>query len=264
MLIDCHTHLDAFPDDEIDDILNRARCADVSSIVSAGTTLESSWRSAQLSSKFDMMWSGVGIHPTELQSSFDDLAYGELREVANSSDKVVAISEIGLDFMEGSPDRSIQYPAFREQIRLARELHLPIIFHSRDAHQESLRVLREEQAYEVGGAMHYFSANLSTAKQVIDLGFYISVARPLLRSQDLQKTVAVLPIEYIVLETDSAPQPFKAKRENWTEPKHVKDVAKKLAELQGKSLEEVETITSQNTIDLLSKNRTDLSSHFGK
>ena len=156
------------------------------------------------------------------------------------------ISEIGLDFMEGAPDRALQYPAFREQIRLARELGLPIVFHSRESHAEVFRVLKEERAYEVGGAMHYFQADESTAMKAIDLGFYVSLARPLLRLPHLQEVAARLPLDSVVLETDAAPQPFKAKRENWTEPRHLRPVAERLAQLQGKSVEEVEQVVAGN------------------
>ena len=153
--------------------------------------------------------------------------------------------------MEGTPDRAVQYQAFREQIRLACELHLPIVFHSRESHEEVLRVLREERAYEVGGVMHYFQADEATAKKAIDLGFYVSLARPLLRLPHLQEVAAGLPLEHIVLETDAAPQPFKPRRESWTEPRHVRAVAEKLAELQGRPVAEVEAATTDNVRSLL-------------
>ena len=177
--------------------------------------------------------------------------YEELIGLAHSSDRVVAISEIGLDYLNGAPERAIQYQAFREQIRLARQLSLPIIFHSREAHRDVLRVLREERAYEVGGAMHYFQADEDTAREAMDLGFYISLARPLLRLAHLQDVATRLPLEGIVLETDAAPQPFKAKRENWTEPRHVSAVAAKLAELQGRPEAEVERVTTENFLSLV-------------
>ena len=177
--------------------------------------------------------------------------YEELIGLAHSSDRVVAISEIGLDYLNGAPERAIQYQAFREQIRLARQLSLPIIFHSREAHRDVLRVLREERAYEVGGAMHYFQVDEDTAREAMDLGFYISLARPLLRLAHLQDVATRLPLEGIVLETDAAPQPFKAKRENWTEPRHIRNIAEKLASLHGKSVQEIELVTTHNAITML-------------
>ena len=167
----------------------------------------------------------------DLTGAIDAACRTRLFDLAASTDKVVVVSEIGLDFMEGMPDRADQYQAFRAQIGMARELRLPIVFHSREANDATLRVLREERAYEVGGAMHYFQTDRDTAQPALDLGFYISLARPLLRLPELQAVAASLPLEGIVLETDAAPPPFKAKRSTWTEPRHVRDVAAKLAEL---------------------------------
>ena len=262
LLVDCHVHLDSY-DDEVAQVLDRALGAGVGCVISAGTTKESSRRSVDLSRSFSGLFSGVGIHPMDIQGPVDESTYAELRSLAASSDKVVVISEIGLDFMEGAPDRAVQYQAFREQIRLARELKLPIVFHSREAHDQVLRVLREERAYDVGGAMHYFQADERTARQAVDLGFYISLARPLLRLPHLQKLAAGLPLEHIVLETDAAPQPFKSKRENWTEPRHVADIAEKLAALQGKTAEEVAATTTGNVRSMLGARWHAVHKHLG-
>ena len=247
MLIDCHVHLDAYKDDEeISEVLERGRGAGVAFVISAGTTVPSTERSIALSEKFPDFFSGVGIHPMDIREPFDEETYAHLRRLAITNEKVLVVSEIGLDFMEGAPDRAIQYTAFREQIRLAREIGYPIVFHSRESHDEAFRLLREERAYEVGGVMHYFQGTLDDAKRAIDLGFYISLARPLLRYTYLQEVAAAVPLDHIVLETDAAPQPFKAKRENWTEPRHTRIVAERLAELQGKPVEEIEAVTSRN------------------
>ncbi len=253
MLIDSHAHLDPYSDGEVSEILERGRNVGVGFVVSAGTTLETSQRSIELSKSFDDFFSGVGIHPMNVTGPVDEATYERLREMATGNDKVVVISEIGLDFMEGAPDRAIQYQAFREQIRLARELRLPVVFHSREAHDEVFRVLREERAYEVGGVMHYFQDDEATAGQAIELGFYVSLARPLLRLPHLQRAAANLSLNNIVLETDAAPQPFKAKRENWTEPRHLRVIADKLAALQGREPEEVEEATSANMRALLGR-----------
>ena len=251
MLIDCHVHLDSYPDDEVSEVLERGRSAGVAFVISAGTTVPSSERSTALSEKFPDFFSGVGIHPMDIRAPFDEGTYAHLRRLATTNEKVLVISEIGLDFMEGAPDRALQYTAFREQIRLAREVGYPIVFHSREAHDEVFRLLREERAYEVGGVMHYFQGDLDAAKRAIDLGFYISLARPLLRYTYLQEVAAAVSLDNIVLETDAAPQPFKAKRENWTEPRHTRIIAACLAELQGKSVEEIEAVTSRNIRNML-------------
>ena len=253
MLIDCHAHLDEYPDDEVSLIVERARRAGVCLVISAGTTLDSSRRSVELAARLPGLFSGVGIHPEDVAGIVDEKTLEHLRQLAASSDKVLAISETGLDFAEGSPDRALQYQALRAQIRLALELGLPIVFHSRGAHDEVLRVLREERAYEVGGAMHYFQADEATARKAIDLGFHISLGRPLVRLPHLQEVVAALPLESIVLETDAAPQPFKARREKWTEPRHVRVIAERLAELQGTTVDRVEAITSGNVRRMIGK-----------
>ena len=251
ILCDSHTHLDHYAPSEIPDILERAESAQVGLIVCAGTTVDSSWTCVELSQGYDAFYAGVGIHPMQVEAPVDEGLYQTLRDLAVNSPKVVCISEIGLDFLPESPDRELQYQVFREQIRLARELKLPIIFHSRESHPDVLRTLREEKGYEVGGVMHYFQADEATAREAIDSGFYISLARPLLRLPELQEVAAKLPLENIVLETDSAPQPFKKHRHNWTEPRHTKDVAEKLAELKGIALEEVANVTTRNLTRLL-------------
>ena len=171
------------------------------------------------------------------------------------------ISEIGLDFMENSPDRGIQYTAFRRQIGIARELSLPIVFHCREAYEDTIRVLKEERAFEVGGAMHYFQGDQLIADQLIDLGFYVSLGRPLIRMPELQKVTSNIPINRILIETDSFPQPFKKYRQNWTEPRHVRDVANEIARIKNIGIEEVATITSHNTLQML-KTALTLRSHF--
>ncbi len=263
MFLDCHVHLDSFTDAEVGGILDRADRVGVRAVISAGTTIESSERSLELSEKYEGFFSGVGIHPMDIREPFTDVIYEKLRGMALSTEKVLVISEVGLDFMKGAPDRAIQYPAFREQIRLARETRLPIVFHSRESHDEAFRVLREERAYEVGGVMHYFQGDYETARRIIDLGFYVSLARPLLRLPHLQQAAAKIPLEQIVLETDAAPQPFKAKRENWTEPRHVAVVAVTLAELKGIEVEEVEEVTTRNIRRVLGDGWRVVEKHIG-
>ena len=253
MFLDCHVHLDSFTDAEVGEILLRAERVGVRAVISAGTTIESTRRSLDLSERYAGFFSGVGIHPMDIRKPFTEDTYETLRDLALSTEKALVISEIGLDFMEGAPDRAVQYPAFRQQIRLARELGLPIVFHSRESHDEVFRVLREERAYEVGGVMHYFQADVETAQRAIDLGFYVSLARPLLRLPYLQEAAAKIPLDRIVLETDAAPQPFKSKRENWTEPRHLAVVAEMLARLKGIDVGEVEEVTSRNMRRMLGR-----------
>ena len=255
LLGDAHTHLDNYVPDEIPGMLQRATEAGVGFIICAGTTLDSTRACIQLARQHDMLYAGVGIHPMEAREPIDEDIYGQLESLARDNPKVVCISEIGLDFLPTSPDHQVQDQVFRQQIRLARSLKLPIIFHSRESHTAVFRTLREEGAEAVGGAMHYFQADEATAREAIDCGFFISLARPLLRLPELQEVAKAIPLEHIVLETDAAPQPFKRYRHNWTEPRHVLAVAQRLAELKGITVEEVAAVTTGNLARLLGLER---------
>ena len=250
-LVDTHTHLDHFPPSEILDVLERAAAANVRLMVLAGTTLPSSHRCMALANQHRPLYAGVGLHPSDLQGPLTDEAYEELKTLAQHNPKVVCVSEIGLDFLPTSPDKEIQFQAFRAQIRLALELDKPIVFHSRESHPEVLQTLREEGADAVGGVMHYFQGDEATAREAIDLGFRISLAKPLLRLPELQEVAKVLPLRSIVLETDSAPQPFKKYRRNWTEPRHLVEISQKLADLKGLPVEEVIQTTTDNLLNIL-------------
>ena len=255
VLGDCHTHLDQYPNAEIPEILDRARTSGVAFAICAGTTLKSTRDCIELAEKHKPLYAGVGIHPMEAHEPVTDEVYSKLEQMAKSSCKVVCISEVGLDFLPESPVHEIQYQVFREHIRLAKSLNLPVIFHSRDSHQEVFHILKEENADAVGGAMHYFQGDEATAREAIDCGFYISFARPLTRLPELQKVARVIPLDNVVLETDSAPQPFKKYRTNWTEPRHVHSVAETLAEIKGIAIQEVAEITTRNLARLVGLER---------
>ena len=251
LLGDSHTHLDQYPSAEMSEILDRARESGVAFAVCAGTTLQSTQDCIDLAEQHGPLYAGVGIHPMEANEPVTEDIYVELERMAKSSSKVVCISEVGLDYLPASPDHDIQDQVFRQHIRLARSLKLPVIFHSRESHPEVFKALREESAGDVGGAMHYFQSDEATAWEAIDCGFYISLARPLTRLPELQEVAKVIPLENIVLETDAAPQPFKKYRTNWTEPRHVQSVARALAEIKGVSVEEVARVTTENLAKLL-------------
>ncbi|MDE0719421.1 MAG: TatD family hydrolase [Dehalococcoidia bacterium] len=251
LLGDCHTHLDQYPLAEMPEILDRARESGVAFAVCAGTTLQSTQNCIDLAEMYEPLYAGVGIHPMEANDPVDEKVYAELERMAKSSSKVVCISEVGLDYLPASPDHDTQDQVFRQHIRLARSLKLPVVFHSRESHPAVFKVLREENANEVGGAMHYFQGDEATAREAIDCGFYISLARPLIRLPELQEVAKIIPLENIVLETDAAPQPFKKYRTNWTEPRHVQSVAQTLAEIKGIPVEEVARATTVNLARML-------------
>tara|TARA_Y100000814_G_scaffold124007_1_gene89158 strand:- start:1817 stop:2581 length:765 start_codon:yes stop_codon:yes gene_type:complete len=245
-LCDSHTHIDQYSSSELPGILQRAMDSKVSLIIAAGTTIASSKECINLSTQYPLIKAGVGIHPTEVQSFFDDSIISTLNQLVKNNPQVVCMSETGMDYLPGSPDKHMQEQAFREQIRIGIENHKPIIFHSREAHEDTFRILSEEKVYSVGGIMHYFQGDIITALKAIELGCFISIARPLLRLPELETTVKHIPIKNIVLETDCYPQPFKKHRSSWTEPRHLMDIASKLAAIKGLTVEEVASITTNN------------------
>jgi len=245
-LCDSHTHIDQYSSSELPGILQRAMDSKVSLIIAAGTTIASSKKCINLSTQYSLIKAGVGIHPTEVQSFFDDSIISTLNQLVKNNPQVVCMSETGMDYLPGSPDKHMQEQAFREQIRIGIENNKPIIFHSREAHEDTFRILSEEKVYSVGGIMHYFQGDIITALKAIELGCFISIARPLLRLPELETTVKHIPIKNIVLETDCYPQPFKKHRSSWTEPRHLMDIASKLAAIKGLTVEEVASITTNN------------------
>ncbi|MFH1560512.1 MAG: TatD family hydrolase [Chloroflexota bacterium] len=260
ILADSHTHLDQFSPEEIPRILESAKEVGVAMMIAAGVSEESSARCIDLAEQYPEVYAGVGFHPDQIKCEMDDDAYKRMRSLALSSSKVVCISEVGLDFLEGMPDIDTQQQVFRQAIRLAKELDLPVIFHSRELpgrpsdHFETLRVLSEERVWEVGGVMHYFQSGEEVAKRCLDMRLTLSVGKPLLRLLDLQEVIKSVPLESLVLETDSYPQPFKRNRARWTEPKDVRLVAEKVAELKGVSVSEVAEVTTSNLLGLLKRN----------
>jgi TatD DNase family protein len=249
-LVDCHTHLDQFDDKELGDVLSRAQTAGVALIVVAGTTLASSQKALDMSETHPILYAGVGLHPADLDGPVDDATFSALDAMARHP-TVAVWSETGLDYLPSSPDHRMQQDAFRSQIRLALQHSLPLVVHARESTDDTLRLLREEHAEEVGGAWHYFQGTLEQAVAALDIGLNISLAKPLLRLPELQAVAAQLPLERIVLETDSFPQPFKKYRERWTEPWHLPQVAAKLAELQGTTVEHIAQATTSNALRML-------------
>ena len=253
MLIDVHTHLDQYPDNELSDIVERALSVGVDQIVIAGTTVGSSQTAVKLAKHNPHILASVGIHPTEVHSPSFQTPIDELKAMA-SEPEVIAISEVGLDYPAPNGAQEAQINAFSSQIRLGLELNLPIVYHSRNAYPDTLGILKAEDAATVGGIAHYFQGTIETAYRCIDLGFLISLAKPLLSLAELQEVAKEIPLEFIVLETDSHPQPFKKNREKWTEPKLLLEIAHALAEIKKIPVEQVIEVTTANALDKLKLN----------
>jgi TatD DNase family protein len=251
MLIDTHAHLEMreFNGDR-DDVINRAKAAGVEYIVTIGTTVESSRDAVLLADRHDCVYAAVGIHPHEAKDVLHP-AYEILRHLARHK-KVVAYGEVGLDYYYEHTQRTVQQRKFRDMLREAKELGLPVIVHDRDAHEDTLRILKEEWDPEFGGVMHCFSGDAEYAKHVLDLGFYISIAGPVTfpKAEKLRATVKQIPIEQMLIETDApylAPQAYRGKR---NEPAYVRLTAEEIARVKGLSFDDVARITSFNAMRL--------------
>ena len=251
MLIDTHAHLEMreFGDDR-EDVIKRAREAGVEYIITIGTTIESSRDAVLLAEKYDFIYAAIGIHPHEVKDILHP-AYDILRHFAQHK-KVVAYGEIGLDYFYEHSPKSDQKRKFRDMLREARELDLPVIIHDRDAHDDSLQIISEEWSPDLGGVMHCFSGDAAMAGKLIELGFSLGVAGPVTfpKAEALREVIRQVPIEHLLIETDSpylAPQPMRGKR---NEPAFVRHTAEMIAKIKGLSFDDVCRITSFNAMQL--------------
>jgi TatD DNase family protein len=248
MLIDTHAHLEML--DGIHNVIERARDTGLERIVAISSDLISSKKSLEIASDFPMVFAAVGIHPHEA-SSFSEEILLEI-EGLGIEEKVVAIGETGLDYHYMHSSRDIQINSFRKHIELAKKLNLPLVIHVREAHDEVLKILKEEDAWETMGVIHCFTGDYETAKRYIDEGFYISFSGIVTfkNAEEIREAARKIPIERMLIETDSpylAPIPFRGKR---NEPSYVKYVAEKISELRGVSLDKIEEETTTNAKNL--------------
>jgi len=249
MLYDTHAHLndEAFAEDALE-ALQRALAAGVMKINVVGCDPDMSALAVKMARENDAVYAAVGIHPSDADK-YDDTFEAQLREWAKE-EKVVAIGEIGLDYhYEDDIDHNIQQDVFRRQLQLARELMLPIVIHSRDAMEDTIRIIREEQPQGgFKGVFHCFSGSWEQAQVCLDLGFYIGFDGPLTfkNSKKLPRVAKEMPLDRLLIETDCpymAPEPKRGRR---NEPALVGHIAAKVAELRGISVEEAEEITYEN------------------
>ena len=251
-LIDTHAHIDgeAFDADRAA-VVDRALENGVEAIINMGDTLESSARSVQLTEEFPAVYAGVGVHPEE---AFPMTGADDDRLAAWAAlPKVVAIGEIGLDYYweKDSEKRELQKRIFIRQLDLARQLHLPVCIHDRDAHGDTLAILKTE-GRGIRGVLHCYSGSMETARELLKLGWYLGIDGPLTfkNAAKLPEIVRALPADRILVETDCpymTPAPFRGKR---NEPAFVKYIAQRAAEIRAESPEEFSIKTRQNARDL--------------
>jgi len=247
MIIDSHAHLEMKDfDKDRNRVIARAVEAGVRHIITVATTIPDGHKALDIAQKNESVFLSIGIHPHEAKDIREG-DYAELRSLSKEK-KVVAFGEIGLDFYRNHSPRQVQLARFRELLRLGKDLQLPIILHDRDAHEEILKILREEGNGRWRGVFHCFSGDVPLAKKVIQLGFFISIPGTVTFSKATtqQEVVRCIPLEKILLETDCpylAPEPYRGKR---NEPAFIRNTAEKVASLKSLSFEDVCRITSLN------------------
>lgn len=246
MLIDSHAHLEMKEFDvDRNDVIERARLAGVECIVTVGTNLSLSRKALSVARQYQNIYATVGVHPHDVAKA-ENKTFDELKALAQDP-KVVAYGEIGLDYFRNISPREKQVEMFARQLELACELNLPIIIHDRDAHEQTLRMVKESKIRN--GVFHCFSGDWAMARQCLDLGFYLSVPGVVTfdKSQKLREVVRNAPLEWLLLETDCpylTPAPHRGKR---NEPAFMIHTAQKVAQIRGLSWEEVARAAAQNT-----------------
>lgn len=255
MLVDSHCHLD-FPDfqDDTDDVISRARDAGVGMMLTICTHLSKFAQVRAVAEKYDNVYCTVGIHPHEADN--EELPGAKAIIEKTKDDKVAGIGETGLDFFYEHSPRKEQEESFRTHLEAARETGLPIVVHTREADEDTIRILKDEaEKGPFRGVIHCFSTGRAVAEAALDLGLYISLSGIVTfkKAEGLRDIVKDLPLERVLVETDApflAPVPYRGKR---NEPSYVPHTAACVAEVMGVAEKALEEATTENFFRLFSK-----------
>jgi len=250
-IFDAHAHYDdeAFDDDR-ETVIEELKKNGVIGVLNCGASYVGAVASVEFAQKYDIFYAAVGIHPEQADTVDEDMI-ANLKELC-SHEKVKAIGEIGLDYYyEENPEREIQLKAFRMQMQLAKELDLPVIIHDRDAHQDTLKIIKEFP--EVKGEVHCFSGSAEFAKECVRLGYYIGITGVVTfkNAKKIIKVIEETPVERLILETDCpymAPVPYRGKRNR---SEYVKEIVEKVAEIKRYPVDILANKAISNVKDLL-------------
>ena len=249
MLIDSHCHLDRLDltpyDGELSNALAFAKERGVERFLCVAIDMDNVQTVIDMAQQYPQIYASVGVHPNE--QGREEPTVEKLLELA-ANDKVIAIGETGLDYFRSEGDLSWQHQRFRNHIAAAKESAKPLIIHCREARDDTLKMLAEEKADEVGGIMHCFVEDLATAERAMELGFYISFSGIVTfnSAKELKEVAKAVPAERLLVETDApylAPVPYRGKS---NQPAYVREVAEYIAELRNTSYEEVAAQTGEN------------------
>ena len=255
-MIDSHCHLDHSPlYEKLNEVINRAQLVGVKFFLTISTSLKSFETVKTIISKHENIYGTLGIHPHETKDHVN-VDKKKLLELKDRSNKIIGIGETGLDYYYQNSDKLIQKKKFIEHVEAAIDLDLPIIVHSRDAEIDTFNILKDFSSKNPKILMHCFTGSSNFSKKLLDLGAYISLSGIITfnKSIKLQETASSIPIDRLLIETDSpflAPEP---KRGSTNEPSFIKYTAQKLAEIKNISYDDLIVYTSNNFIKLFSIN----------
>ncbi|HBD62956.1 MAG TPA: hydrolase TatD [Clostridiales bacterium] len=245
--MDSHAHLDDERfDEDREELIDSLQENGIEAVLNPGADLKTSRAAVALADKYPFIYAAVGCHPHD-SKFMDDDTMNIFRELAKNK-KVLGIGEIGLDYYYDNSDRETQKIWFREQIRLAKELDLPYIVHDRDAHEDIIRIMKEEHHSGTRGILHCYSGSVEMAREFMKLGFYISLGGPVTfkKAKTPRMVAKEVPMEKLLIETDCpylAPEPFRGKR---NDPKLVKYVAEEIAGIREVTVSEIAEKTKEN------------------
>lgn len=254
MLVDTHAHLDDLKyENDLDEVVTRAGQYGVARIISMGDTMTASLNAVKIAEKYEGVFAGAGVHPQEALSLMNG-DYDRLAQLMTLS-KVKVLGEIGLDYYYENASREKQQEIFIRQLDVARQMHMPVSIHDRDAHGDTMAILKKE-GKGLTGSIHCFSGSWEMAKELLKMGWFLGVDGPLTfkNAAKLPEIIAKIPLDRLLLETDSpylAPVPKRGRR---NEPAYVKYIAEKVAEIRNISFEEVAKQTTFNAVNLFNLN----------
>lgn len=251
MIFESHAHYDdeAFNEDR-DELLKSMPGNGIGYIINVGSSLKTTETTVELTEKYPYIYGAAGVHPNETGELNED-NFSWLRQQCGK-EKIVAVGEIGLDYYWDEPDHETQKKWFERQLDLAREVSKPVIIHSRDAAKDTYDIMRAKKAKEIGGVVHCYSYSPEMALDYVKMGFYIGIGGVVTfkNGKKMKEVVEVLPIERILLETDSpylSPEPNRGKRNSSL---NIPYIAKQIADIKDLSYEEVVDITCKNAKEL--------------
>lgn len=251
-IFETHAHYDdnQFNEDR-EELIASLKNIGIEKVVNIGSNMRNSQTTVEFTKKYDFFYGAVGVHPSD-SGDMTEKDIEILREMATKNNKIVAIGEIGLDYYWDEPDRDVQEKWFIAQANLAREIGLPIVIHSRDAAERTIEIMKDIKAEEIGGVVHCYSYSKELSKVFLDMGYYIGVGGVVTfkNGRKLKETVEYVPIEKIVIETDSpylAPVPNRGKRNSSL---NLPYVIEEIAAIKQMKPEDVAEITYQNALKM--------------